>query len=126
VNTGDTFKIELPDTSHDSHLWILISDPIQSDECVIVNLTSWRADKDQSCVLEHEDHPYIVHRTCVNFIEAKRIKISAIQAGIQKGKVVPHAPASSAMLDRILEAIPNSRMPLGIAQFLADQGMIDL
>jgi hypothetical protein len=91
-----------------------------------VNLTTWREDKDQSCVLEQGDHPYIVHRTCVNFIDAKQIKISALQVGIQKGKIIPHAPASSALLDRILEAIPNSRMPLGIAQFLANQGMIDL
>jgi hypothetical protein len=125
VNTGDTFLIELPGTSRISHLWILISDPTQSPECILVNLTSWREDKDPSCVLEAGDHSFIQHRTCVNFAAAKRVPIAWLEAAVQKGSAIPHQPAH-AVLDRILEAIPNSRsIPLAIAQFLADQGMID-
>ena len=59
MNPGDTLLIVLPGTSLDSHLWIVISDPSQHESCVIVNLTSWRSDKDQSCVLKPGDHPYI-------------------------------------------------------------------
>ncbi len=71
MNAGDTLLIPLPDTSLDSHLWMVISDPAQSDECVIVSFTSWRADKDQACVVDVGEHPYVSKKTCVNFRDAK-------------------------------------------------------
>lgn len=64
MNAGDTVLIPLPDTSYGSHLWMVISDPGQGDECVIVNFTAWRADKDQACVVEPGMHPYVTKRTC--------------------------------------------------------------
>jgi hypothetical protein len=57
MNAGDTFIIPVPGTSYDSHLWMLISDPQAGEFGVIVNFTSWRADKDQACIVEPGDHP---------------------------------------------------------------------
>jgi hypothetical protein len=57
IEAGDTLLVALPNTSVDSHLWMVISDPTQSDEVLIVNFTSWREDKDQACVLNRGDHP---------------------------------------------------------------------
>lgn len=127
MNTGDAFLIALPEAAHDTHLWILIFDPCQSDEAVIVNLTTFGAGKDDACVLDVGDHPFVRHRTCVYFAGARKIKTTALEFGIQSGQIVPQAPVSPAVLDRILEAIPRSKtIPLAIAPFLADQGMIEL
>jgi hypothetical protein len=66
MKAGDTLLIDDPGTTLDSHLWIVISDPdVDPEHVVIVNLTSYRADKDQACVLDKGDHPYLSHRTCV-------------------------------------------------------------
>jgi len=47
VKAGDTFIIEQPGTSLDSHLWMVISDPnVDPHEVVLLNFTTWRADKD--------------------------------------------------------------------------------
>ena len=67
MNAGDTIIIPLPGTSYDSHCWMVISDPEQGDECVIVNFTTWRADKDTACVVEAGEHCYVKHKTLVNF-----------------------------------------------------------
>jgi hypothetical protein len=66
MNAGDTLLIDAPGTTLDSHLWIVISDPaLDPQRVVLVNMTSHRADKDQACVLEMGDHPYVSHRTCI-------------------------------------------------------------
>jgi hypothetical protein len=36
---------------------MVISDPEQGDECVLVNFTSWRDDKDAACIVEAEAAP---------------------------------------------------------------------
>ena len=59
MKAGDTILIAEPGTSNDSHLWMVISDPEQDAKCLIVNFTSWRADKDQACVIEYDEHPYV-------------------------------------------------------------------
>ena len=42
-----------------SHLWVVISLPDEIGEVVVVNLTSHRDNKDQSCVIEAGEHPFV-------------------------------------------------------------------
>ncbi len=47
MNAGDTFRIPQPGTSLDSHLWVVISDPVvDPDRVLIVNFTTRRKDSD--------------------------------------------------------------------------------
>jgi hypothetical protein len=58
MQSGDTFLIPEPGASYDSHLWIVLSNPADDEtKVLIVNLTTWRKDKDQACVLVAGDHP---------------------------------------------------------------------
>ena len=60
METGDTLIIPIPGVNLDSHLWIVISNPIADPErIVLVNFTKYRADKDQACVLNVGDHEFI-------------------------------------------------------------------
>jgi hypothetical protein len=58
MDAGTTLHVPQPGASYDSHLWMIISDP-KNDPVLIVNFTSWEDWKDQACVLNVGDHPYI-------------------------------------------------------------------
>ncbi len=64
MNAGDTFKIPQPETSLDTHLWVVISDPAaDAENILIVNFTTSRADSDKACILQPGEHPFVRHET---------------------------------------------------------------
>ena len=126
MNAGDTYIVPLPDTSVDSHLWVIISDPSQSDAVLIVNFTSWRGDKDQACVLDKGDHPYISRRTCVNFRQAKVCAAAQLDELARAGKMVHREPLRPEILQRIRDAVPESWISEDNAQMLVEQGLVEL
>jgi hypothetical protein len=91
MDIGDAFL--LIDKSIDEHLWVVISKPGDNpDEVVIVNLTSHDSpDKDASCILDAGDHPWIRHRTCVRYMDARCDRVATGCAGAIRGT----DPASS-------------------------------
>ena len=124
MNAGDTFIIPMPGTSYDSHLWMLISDPQAGEFGVIVNFTSWRADKDQACIVEPGDHPYVSKRTCVNFKDAKKRKLIDLESLISSRNLKNSAPLSASLLAKIRNAVLESRMNWECVQLLLEQGLI--
>ena len=126
MNAGDTLLVAEPGTSYDSHLWIVVSDPSSDpDHVVMVNMTSFRTDKDQACVIHVGDHPYVTHDTCINYEDAKVVTVPQIELLRTSGKVVSFAPCSSSLLQRIRDAVPDSRMKLGVVSILVDQSVIE-
>lgn len=125
MKAGDTLIAALPNTSIDSHLWVVVSDPSQSEDVLIVNFTSWRADKDQACVLNPGDHPYITNQTCVNYKDAKLCKASALDSLIQNGQMQSHAPMNKTVLKKIREAVLDSWVKQDHAQLLVNQGIVE-
>jgi hypothetical protein len=103
---------------------MVISDPAQGDECVIVNFTSWRADKDQACIVEPGEHPYVSKKTCVNFKDAKKCKTGDLDTLVASKKLEHAAPLSVELLAKIRSAVPESRMNWECVQLLIDQGLI--
>lgn len=69
---------------------------------MLVNLTSQALLKDQSCILNVGDHPFIKHETVINYAEAVISSEEAIFAGA-RGGVIQHdpAPVTSDALKRI-------------------------
>ena len=114
MNAGDTILIPLPSASVDSHLWMIISDPLQSDDVLIVNFTSWRSDKDQACIVEPWEHAYLSKKSCVNFKDAKLCKASHLDDLLASGKLNQHAPLSVALLEK---------NPLGRRRFQDSNGL---
>ena len=122
---GDTFLFVNPDV--DSHLHIIISDPTQdSSQLVTVNFTSWKYNKDQSCILNVGYHPYIKVRTCVDYRRDKLISLTDYERFMNAGFISPHKPVSEDLLRRILNGAEVSpHLPLGNHKILVDQGLID-
>jgi len=126
VKAGDTFLVASPETTYDSHLWIVINDPNVNGDCVIVNFTSWRQDKDQACVLELGDHPYIRRKTCVNYKDAKHMDQTKLDTLVASKGLKRHDPVSQPLLQRIREGVYESRMELRIVEVLEAEGVISL
>lgn len=67
LEVGDTFK--LISATDDDHLWIVIGR--QDDRMGIVNFTSRKAGKDESCLIQRGEHPLCTHDTVVEYGRAK-------------------------------------------------------
>jgi len=122
---GDTFLLANPQIN--SHLFIIISDPAQdSNRIVMANFTSWRADKDQSCIVEVGDHRFITRRSCLHYGEDRLITLANYERLLASRHLSPHDPVSRELLKRILDgAAVSPFLPLRNKQILLEQGLID-
>ena len=122
---GDTFRIA--DRDIDAHLHIVISDPAANPNAIVTaNFTSWREDKDQSCVVEAGEHPQISRRSCVDYRRPRLITLAQFERATSLGQITPQPPVSGPLLRRILAGAAESAfIPLGNRQILVDQGLIE-
>ena len=120
---GDTFRLR----GLDDHLIIIISEPARGPERIVTaNFTSWRPDKDQSCLVEAGEHSFVKKRSCVEYRRDKLMTLSQYDAHMASGRLTAHDPVSQALLNRILRGAAKSPyIPLGNRQILVDQGLID-
>ena len=127
MNAGDTFLIPEPGTSLDSHLWIVLSDPsVDADKVLIVNLTSFRDDKDQSCILLPGDHPFVTKKTCVNYGGIKVVAAADLERLLTAGHMKAHEPFGADVLERIRQsAAKSSHIKYAHRLILIDQGVVD-
>ncbi len=126
MRIGDTFLR----TDSDKHLWIVLSDPEKdSDNVLLVNMTSWTATKESACILNRGDHPWIRHKTCINYDDFDTVvtTLTDLQNAKDAGAVIVQKPLSKAVLRRVLEgATASERLSLEKAEILENQGLIDI
>ena len=122
---GNTFLLGA--RSADIHLWVVISDPLAEPEnVVLVSLTSWDRTKEQTCLIEVGDHPFVRHRTVVSYAAARWGATShQLDQLAASGALRPHQPASQPLLDRIRLGAARSRLlPLDAWTILDRQGLL--
>jgi hypothetical protein len=126
MDAGNTFLLAQAGTSIDSHFWMVTSDPLQSASLLIFNLTSWRSDKDQACILVVGDHPYIKHPSCVNYGDGKIVPVDELNRLKTAGLLKPREDLKVPVLAKVRNgAAKSTRIKLGHVQLLIDQGLID-
>lgn len=123
MNAGDAFYFR----RHENHLWIVLSDPAANPQQVLlVNMTTWRADKDQACLLNAGDHPCVLHNSVINSEEARVCTLAHLHSLVAADAVELKAPVSPALLQRIRAAAADSkRMQIGAFQLLLEQGLVE-
>ena len=106
MNQGDCFFNKAAQ-GVPSHLWIIISDPTQNaDDVVIVNLTDADRYFDQTCVLDVSDHPGVISKkSCVAFQLAKITSTAALNAADKAALLFTRPPVPIATLNKILLAV---------------------
>lgn len=102
IKAGTTFLIPDPGPVLDPHLWVIISDPEQDpDHVLLVNFTSWRKGVDESCVVEPGDHPFFEHKSVVNYHDAVEREKQELQAALDVTRLEMREPLSPQLLERI-------------------------
>jgi hypothetical protein len=106
---------------------MVISDPDQdADRVLLVNFTTWTARHDQACVLDGGEHPFIHHRSCVNYPDARVYSLAQLTAMKADGLIEPHDRLTPGLLRRIRNSAGEShRIALENYQLLEDQGLLD-
>lgn len=126
LRAGDTFKAANP--RRESHLWVVISDPQEypADSVLIVNLTTWRKDREPACILRPGDHPFVKRKTCVNYADSKLADPDILDKALAQGALVRHRRMETQMLRRIRQGATASEMILlEHLQLLKDQGLVE-
>ena len=123
MKAGDTFRFR----SGEHHLWMVISDPDKDPESVlVVNLTTWRADKDQSCLLGPSDHELIEHNSCIHYRGSRVYPNRHLDWLFTSDRIVMHAPLSPHVLQLVREGAATSpTMKLAHGQIIFDQGLVE-
>jgi hypothetical protein len=122
---GDTFYVR--DRAVDTHLWVVISEPEQDPERVVmVSLTTYEDYKEAVCLLDVGDHPRINHRTCVAYNEARMTTLKNLIALRDGGQLSIQVPVSPEVLARIRDGVSKStRIDYKYIEILLDQGVIE-
>ncbi len=124
MNAGDVFRLG---GVADIHCWTIISDPaIDPNRVLLVNFTSYDEFADQACILNIGDHPFIAHRTCVNYPMAREATNADLDLLRESGRLIMLQPLAPALLTRIREsAMESVDMEISLAYILIDQGLVE-
>src|SRR5438132_6013464 len=111
----------------DPHLWIVLSDPrIDRENVLIVNLTTVTRLKEQACIIERGEHPWVTHRTCVNYQDAKVVSLEKLYRLKDSGHLRLQDPLSATLLQRVrYTAALSVRIAFDKREILVKQGLID-
>jgi len=128
MDAGATFVLGQGHQTLDDHLWIVLSDPGRfPDEVVIVSFTTHTREKDQACLVEQNEHPWLTRRSCISYYHAKIVTAAALDALLRGGGIQPRQPLTPELLARVRQRAGDStQMPEAVAEVLIRQGIIRL
>ena len=96
MNAGDTF---IPQCKPYNHLYIVLSDPSQDEErVVLVNLTTWTVDEESHCIVQKGEHRFVKHKTAVRYNGAKLASVSELERLTNTGMLKSDRPLSPELL----------------------------
>ena len=123
---GDTYRATAEYLHEDDHLYFVISDPqLNQDVVAVVALSSWSPHKDQSCILEPDDHPFVRQRSCIYYPDARCLEMENLRRAFRGGILELHNPASPLLLEQIQEgAAASPDLPNDVRDLLCQQGLI--
>ncbi len=128
IEEGATFIIPDPRGRLDPHLWVIVSDPSQDpDDILIVNFTT-RTDRcDESCNVEPGEHPFVKHRTVVEYRGAKRVSAPQLDQLLAGTQFELREPVSQELLTRMRAGAAVSEfISHGDRSLLEEQGVLPL
>lgn len=124
---GDTFFAPWPEKDAVVHLFFVISDPaLDAKQVVVVPLMTWDEYKEQTCVLVPGDHPFIRHRSYIDYGCAKSVDATKVERSIKAKQFRTNKRASDDLLRKIREGADRSDfLPLGLRDILEDQDLVN-
>jgi hypothetical protein len=122
MEAGYTFLL----TQVDDHLWVILSDPNQDPrEILVVSITTWREGKDPACMIERGEHPFVTHRSCLAYIEARVLSRDSFYTLKDGGYLKLQEPVSNELLGRMREAAAKTQnLKPVFKEILQRQGLV--
>ena len=131
MKTGDTFLL-LDRHTGVRHLYVVLSDPMQSSDQIFIVMVSTRGDgKEECCVLRTGDHPFIQHDsvTVYRIPPAELVSLSQLDQWKGDGRLTQsknHIPVTETVLERMRQGYSRSRYRTDrVYQLLFRQGLVD-
>ena len=126
MKAGDTFRPADGTVDKFVHLWVIISDPEQdSDQVLIVSLTEYHPKKDTACILAPGDHPFIHKRTCVAYDLANAPSLDDLIQARDDGDLIPNDADAPDVLERIRkQSSLSTKMDPDLWDILDRQGLV--
>ncbi|NOL51611.1 hypothetical protein [Pelistega suis] len=125
---GQCMLIPSGDNNH-KHLFTVVIDPVTLPQTgsipvvILVNFTSIRDDVpyDDACVVQAGEHPFIQHKSYVNYRCAREDNIAHINSLLDKGVFVKKEPCSQTLLEKIIAgALKSKRISRQFKQIIQD------
>lgn len=86
------------------HLYFVVAKADEKRAVVSLATYSSAVNGDDSCILEAGEHPFVRHRTYVNYSKAENRTVSQLNAMLSKGEIsVYNAPADTPLIIKILK-----------------------
>ena len=122
MNAGDTFLFV---GCADNHLWMVISDPLQNEqEVLIVHFSTWNDCWDQACIVEAHEHPFLNRKTIVAYEKAVAPPLATLEAVWQDGRLKFREPLSPELLEKIRQCARHSRIKRDFRDLLIAQSLL--
>jgi hypothetical protein len=104
----------------DAHLWIVLSSPsVDKENVLIVNLTSFGPRQEDACILDRGEHPFITHKTCVNYGDSQITTLEKLHAAKDGGAIRLRESLTPAVLKKVVHGVlVSERMKLDHANIL--------
>lgn len=108
IAAGNTF-ILLRATGSVPHLWVVVDGPVHNPpEVVILSLTTLRPHSDKTVILHAGDHPFIQHDTCIEYRDARFVKVAKLEELLQKRQAVQRQDMAPEIVERIRAGLVRS------------------
>jgi len=127
---GDVFLVPDPEDSSglSSHARVIVSDPSEdSDNLVMVTLTSWETYKEDTCLLDPKELggiSFFRHRSCAEYRRSFLMPASTLLVGLNNKVVRKLGSVPAAALARLRKGAAESpQLPQKCANILARQGL---
>jgi hypothetical protein len=122
VSSGDAFLVANPY----NHLYIAISETDQNqNQILLVSLTTFKPKEETCCMVNKGDHPFVQHRSCIRYKDARAASASDLIKLLKAGKMTRHEPVSEELLARIRAgAFQSEYLPEEFRRLLLKQGLI--
>jgi len=97
INIGQT--ITLRTGKNVEHIYFIIGK--YQDRYLLVNATTYKTNKPTDCILNTKDHPFIKHKSIINYGDARDATEATIENNIKNGLSRKLIPVSKTVLDKI-------------------------
>ena len=92
------------------HLHFVLTTPLKKDgleEVLVVNITTLKVDEDYT--LSPGDHPFITHKSYINYPRAKKMSVEGLEQKSRQGKIIKKGVVSRDIVKFICEGLRKSR-----------------